>query len=108
MTNASHRHHGSNLPSTPERLALLIELWDRFLEALLTIMRASAETGVIPRASTLAVVRAFLVDNGVCGDALSGNRHAEALEKLAEDFAPIDIDDDGKVVRLPTPTPTAD
>jgi len=97
---ASGHHPNSALVSTPERIAALTELWELLLQAMLKIMRAAVETGTMPRASTLGVVRAFLVDNGVCGDGLSASRHAEALEKLAADFGPIDIDEDGTVVRL--------
>ena len=96
------RHPNSAAVSTPERIALLWQLYDKLLAVLLQVMTKAAETGEVPRASMLNVGRAFLSDNGFNADALrSAADHAGAMAGLAEEFGEITIDEEtGNVVRL--------
>ena len=104
----NNRRTASALVSTPERIALLWKLWDALAASLLQVMKKAAETGEPVRASMLNVVRAFLSDNNINADALrTAADHADAMAGLSQEFGEIEIDPDGNVVRLPTPTPTA-
>ncbi len=75
---------------------------ERIWSLLALHMLATLESGEPMRASMLAVITKFLVANGITAEKLRAqHQHAEHLRALSQEFGAVEIDDDGKVVKLP-------